>query len=227
MRTVLHSCMFWYLRLYIVNLTASELPIVSRNVTENSGHGVLCNCLPKILSRFLYIYLHPPSVADEVSGNLTASHWHSWFIWWSDTLWATITRLWLQHSCVYFGLGITDVNGYTWSVIVELALTSQIYVFNLQAQVKVVLCEADQEIEKAYQMLTKSAISAIDCLLDLNKVIFLPNPSLTCKFAFRNLSALQFPCGSLEIKHVMPFQELSSQKVITWFCHTFAIVNHS
>ncbi|CAK9234611.1 unnamed protein product [Sphagnum jensenii] len=47
------------------------------------------------------------------------------------------------------------------------------------AQVKVVLCEADQEIEKAYQMLTKSAISAIDCLLDLNKVIFLPNTSLT------------------------------------------------
>ncbi|CAK9233434.1 unnamed protein product [Sphagnum troendelagicum] len=47
------------------------------------------------------------------------------------------------------------------------------------AQVKVVLCEADQEIEKAYQMLTKSAISAIDCLLDLNKVIFLPSSSLT------------------------------------------------
>ncbi|CAK9880778.1 unnamed protein product [Sphagnum jensenii] len=47
------------------------------------------------------------------------------------------------------------------------------------ARVKVVLCEADQEIEKAYQMLTKSAISAIDCLLDLNKVIFLPNTSLT------------------------------------------------
>jgi hypothetical protein len=64
-----------------------------------------------------------------------------------------------------------------------LTLTSQIYVFNLQAQVKVVLCEADQEIEKAYQMLTKSAISAIDCLLDLNKALIQQNSAITETYA--------------------------------------------
>jgi hypothetical protein len=51
------------------------------------------------------------------------------------------------------------------------------------AQVKVVLCEADQEIEKAYQMLTKSAISAIDCLLDLNKALIQQNSAITETYA--------------------------------------------
>ncbi|KAH9553615.1 hypothetical protein CY35_08G021000 [Sphagnum magellanicum] len=51
------------------------------------------------------------------------------------------------------------------------------------AQVKVVLCEADQRIEKAYQMLTKSAISAIDCLLDLNKALIQQNSAITETYA--------------------------------------------
>jgi hypothetical protein len=51
------------------------------------------------------------------------------------------------------------------------------------AQVKVVLCEANQEIEKAYQMLTKSAISAIDCLLDLNKALIQQNSAITETYA--------------------------------------------
>jgi hypothetical protein len=38
-------------------------------------------------------------------GGMAATCCHSWWRWWSDTLWMTLTRLWPTYSCHgYFGL---------------------------------------------------------------------------------------------------------------------------
>jgi hypothetical protein len=47
------------------------------------------------LSRLLFNYWFPLSKAHEVSrGVMAAGHCHSWWMWWSDTFWVTLRRLW-------------------------------------------------------------------------------------------------------------------------------------
>jgi len=70
--------------------------------SRNSGRFLFYNCLPEILSLLLDPHIHLLLGAYEVSGVVAASHWHSWWRWWSDPFWVTLTRLWPHSSLVFF-----------------------------------------------------------------------------------------------------------------------------
>jgi hypothetical protein len=70
--------------------------------SRNSGQFLFYNCLPEILSLLLDPHIHLLLGAYEVSGVVAASYWHSWWRWWSDPFWVTLTRLWPHSFLVFF-----------------------------------------------------------------------------------------------------------------------------
>ncbi len=83
---------------------------LSELLQRNLGCRFFYNCLPENLSRLL-IYLSTSAVEGWWIqwGLMAASHCHSWWRWWSDTLWVPPISLWL-HSCLlcHFGFAGTD-----------------------------------------------------------------------------------------------------------------------
>jgi hypothetical protein len=97
----------------------TESSCASENATETQAQ-TFYNFLHSVLSRWL-MYLCTPTVRSWWSqqGEMAASQWHSWWVWWFDTLdW----HWWLSlHSfllCLSW-FGQNQHNGYLQSILVE------------------------------------------------------------------------------------------------------------